>query len=155
MLEMVSKLKLKIPNPASIRSCFVVDGEPLPAKKSTNQSRARKSFSHLKQARKLAVLFLGKPLAEQANVTQKFHAAFKACAFGWLRWFRDIKHLLVEELCALGVSSGFDPESQAEYSVVTARTRLRFTSYTSSFCLHLSSRPTATFLSIHLQTRPL
>jgi len=120
LLEMVRKVKEHRPVPWPIRSCFVVDGQPLPAKKFTHQSRARTSRSHLKCARRLCINYLGKPAGTRLEEATKFRKQFRACAAGWLRWFPDLKQLLVEELIAFGASDGFDPNGTSEFSVVRA-----------------------------------
>ena len=102
--------------------CFVVDGEPLPAKAHTHKSRAIKSRGYLKKARKLASLFLGKPHAERecSEVAERFRKKFRTCASGWVRWFQDLKKLVVDEFRSHGASREFDPENPAMLSIVTA-----------------------------------
>jgi len=119
MLAMIAKLKSTVPNSSSIRVCLVIDGNALPAKQDTHRVRSRKSFSQLKQARRLTRTFLGKP-QNQPDVVAKFQARFRGCAYGWIRWFSDLKNLLVEQLGARGVSTGFDVNGLEEYSVVVA-----------------------------------
>ena len=119
ILSLITKLKSKVADSSSIRVCLVIDGEPLPAKKSTHKHRSHKSYSHLKKARKSATLYLGLPHADNDAVA-KFKAKFRANAFGWIRWFANIKDLLVEQLCARGVSLGFDPNNDAEFSIVVS-----------------------------------
>jgi 5'-3' exonuclease len=119
VIDMVSSLQKKASS-EDAHVCFVLDGQPLYAKRQTHKSRSRKSQSSLKAARKLAILFLAKHITEreQPGVIAKFRQKFRACAAGWVRWFPEIKQLIVEEMCAQGAAKGFQPEQSL--SVVTA-----------------------------------
>ena len=119
MLAMIANLKSTVLNSSSIRVCLVIDGDTLPAKQGTHRERSRRSFSQLKQARRLTRAFLGKPRS-QPDIITKFRARFRGCAYGWIRWFSDLKNLLAEQLVARGVSRGFDVNGLEEYSVVVA-----------------------------------
>ena len=121
VISMVSSLQEK----AGAREapvCFVLDGEPLPAKALTHKSRAVKSRSCLKRARRLARLFLAKPntVRAQNEVVEQFFKKFRAYASGWVRWFKELKDLVVEKLQLCGAARGFDLENPAKLSVVTA-----------------------------------
>jgi len=122
MLNIVAKLKSMLADSSSIRICFVIDGEPLPAKQGTHQERSRKSYAKFKQGQRLAKVFLSKPPEEQLqhdNIA-KFRAKFRGYAYGWIRWFPHLKELLVAQLCERGVLRGFGSNSREEYSIVNA-----------------------------------
>ena len=129
--------------PSQPRVCFVLDGEPLPAKCTTHRLRARRSYQHIKAARKLINLYIGKQiqalastpaLAAQApapapaaaattataTAAAKFLACFGARASGWIRWFGSLKQQIVTELIQQGCVDGFDPQGSSKYSVVVA-----------------------------------
>ena len=97
VISMVSSLQEKA-GEKETPVCFVLDGEPLPAKALTHKSRAIKSRSCLKKARKLARLFLAKPntVRVQNEVAGQFLRKFRACASGWVRWFKELKDLVVK-----------------------------------------------------------
>jgi len=121
ILAMVSSLQKKASS-EEVAVCFVLDGQPLHAKRLTHKSRSRKSYSSLKSARKLAILYLGKPAVEREKpeVIEQFRRKFRACAAGWIRWFQDIKQLVIEEMCARGVANGLQAGQLAQFSVVMA-----------------------------------
>lgn len=118
---MVSSLKAKA-SAEDVRACFVIDDEPPHAKRFTHKTRARKSYSSLKAARKLAYLYLGKPVyvREVAETKERFLRKFRGCAYGWVRWFKELKRLVVEEMCLRGVTLGFNPNNPPSLSVVVA-----------------------------------
>jgi len=118
MLTQIDNVRNKLSDPSSVRVCLVLDGEALPAKHATHKSRQRNSYNYLKEARRTSRNFLGRPTSEDAVF--KFRTRFHKCAQGWVRWFDDIKKLLVEALCANHVDLGFDSSSKNQYSVVVA-----------------------------------
>ena len=107
--------------PSQPRVCFVLDGEPLPAKRSTHKLRARRSYQHLKAARRLVNIHVAKqPQAQATATTDKFLARFAARASGWIRWFGPLKQNIVAELVRRGCVMGFDPKGLSQFSVVVA-----------------------------------
>ena len=116
--------------PFQPRVCFVLDGEPLPAKSSTHKLRARRSYQHFKAARRLVNLYIARqaqaaapaataPRAAAAEEA-KLSARFEARASGWIRWFGPLKQCIVDELVQGGYENRFDPEGSSKYSVVVA-----------------------------------
>ena len=108
--------------PCQSRVCFVLDGEPLHAKCETHKVRARKSYQHLKAARRIVNLYVGKQTHQSVEAVQrnKFLAKFGGKASGWIRWFDYLKQHVVKELVRHDFANGFDPEGQSKYSVVVA-----------------------------------
>jgi hypothetical protein len=121
VISKVSSLQEKA-NARETPVCFVLDGEPLPAKALTHKSRAARSRGCLKKARKLARLFLAKPITVrmQNETKERFCKEFQMCASGWVRWFGWLKDLMIEGFQLCGASHGFDSENPANLSVVTA-----------------------------------
>src|SRR4051812_13914526 len=117
IINMVDSLKEKA-NAKETPVCFVLDGEPLHAKELTHKSRSKKSRGFLKKAWRSANLFLARPDDEQNEV--QFRNKFRTCAFGWVRWFKELKELVVEKFLLHGASPDFDPEQPAPLSIVTA-----------------------------------
>jgi hypothetical protein len=96
ILEMTHDLKAKaFADEACI--CFVLDGEPLHTKRLTHKSRGKKSYSSRKKACKLADFYLAKPA--DARTVDQFLPKFHKCAYGWVRWFKELKQLVVKEMC--------------------------------------------------------
>ena len=87
-----------------------------------HKSRAIKSRSCLKKARKLARLFLAKPntVRVQNEVAGQFLRKFRACTSGWVRRFKELKDLVVKSFQLCGAARGFDLNNPAKLSVVTA-----------------------------------
>jgi len=103
--------------------CFVIDGDPLPAKGLTHQRRARQSYSFLKRGRKMARLFLGKPAQERARVeaVNDFCDKFGKVAAGWIRWFPEYKDAVAEALRSRGFADGFDLNQPLRNALVVAK----------------------------------
>ena len=112
--------------PSQPRVCFVLDGEPLPAKHITHRIRARHSYQNLKAARRLVNLYIGKQTQAPASTpassaaATKFLTCFGARASGWIRWFGPLKQHIVTELVQQGCTYGYDPEGASKYFVVMA-----------------------------------
>lgn len=109
--------------PCRARVCFVIDGEPLFAKHKTHKTRARKSYQHLKAARKLVNLYLARQTHQSVappDQREKFLGKFGRIASGWIRWFGYLKQYIVDELVRRGFANGFDSEGESKYSVVVA-----------------------------------
>ncbi len=108
--------------PSQPRVCFVLDGEPLPAKHGTHKFRARRSYQHLKAARRLVNLYIGRQTQapSPATAATKFLARFGARASGWIRWFRPLKQHIVQELVRCGCANSFDPQGESKLSVIVA-----------------------------------
>ena len=50
----------------------------------------------------------------------QFLPKFYKCAYGWVRWFKELKQLVVEEMCSRGITLGFTPDKPAPASIVVA-----------------------------------
>jgi hypothetical protein len=100
--------------------CLVVDGDPLPAKQGTHKTRGRKSYQHLKLARKLVRNYCGLPsTARNAEKQEKFLARLHKCASGWVRWWGHLKVGVATKLSEYGCVAGF-PTDEFPVSVVMA-----------------------------------
>jgi hypothetical protein len=107
------------------RVCFVLDGEPLLAKRDTHKLRARRSYQHLKAARRLVNLYIGRQTqtttaTATATAAAQFLARLAKKASGWIRWFGPLKQLIVAELVRHCVADGFDLQGSSKYSIVVA-----------------------------------
>ena len=104
----------------SPKVCIVIDGDPLPAKRETHKTRARKSYQHLKLARKLIRNYLGlPPAARTPDKQQQFLTRFRKNASGWVRWWGHLKTGVAAKLVEYGCAAGF-PVNGFQFSVVTA-----------------------------------
>jgi len=102
------------------RVCFVIDGEPLPAKRETHKTRAQRSRQHLRLARKLVRNYLGlPPAARTADKQRQFLARVSKYASGWVRWWSHLKVGLADRLVKRGCAAGF-PAGDSQFSVVMA-----------------------------------
>jgi hypothetical protein len=119
ILSRVHSLKVKA-SAEEARVCFVLDGEPLHAKRLTHKSRKRKSYSCLKKARKLAYLYLAKNANVREEERERFLRKFYSCAYGWIRWSKEFKNLVVEEMRLHNIAFDFCPDNLAPLSTVIA-----------------------------------
>ena len=119
VLSSIDRL-LKGTEEISPRVCIVIDGEPLPAKQGTHKTRARRSYQHLKFARRLVRNYLGlPPAARTAYKQQQFLTRFHKSASGWVRWWSHLKVGIAAKLVERGWADGFTVDGP-RFSVVTA-----------------------------------